>query len=684
MPEAASPPPAKPKSAPQKAMEKLGLVRDIDLALHLPLRYEDETRITPIGALHDNEAAQVEGVVVDSQIELRSRRQLLVRVKDETGSLLLRFLHFYPSQQKQMAVGARLRLRGEPRIGFFGREMVHPVVKVVDDDTPLAKELTPVYPASAQLPQAYLRKAVASGLARADLREILPPGVVPRGLPTLKDALTYLHHPPPSASQHALHEHQHPAWHRLKFEELLAQQLSQLQAQRERALLVAPALQARPGGLHEKLLGVLPFQLTAAQQRVCEEIAQDLARPQPTHRLLQGDVGSGKTVVAALAAAIAIDAGWQCALMAPTEILAEQHFRKLIAWLEPLGLKVAWITGSVKGKARQKMLDAAASGEAQLVVGTHAVIEDKVKFAKLGLAIIDEQHRFGVAQRLALRNKLKAMDLEPHLLMMSATPIPRTLAMTYFADLDVSTIDELPPGRSPIVTKVFTEAKRHDVVDKIRMAVADGAQVYWVCPLVEESEAVDLRNATETHAELSETLAGTSVGLLHGRMSPADKAAVMAQFSSGAMSVLVATTVIEVGVDVPNASLMVIEHAERFGLAQLHQLRGRVGRGSKASVCVLIYSPPLSDTGKSRLKAMAETTDGFEIARRDLDIRGPGEFMGSRQSGAELLRFADLQEDAPLLVAARELAPWLLDEHPEAARRQVARWLGTKAEFLKA
>ncbi|HEY8881606.1 MAG TPA: ATP-dependent DNA helicase RecG [Roseateles sp.] len=681
---ASAPPPDKPKSAPQKAMEKLGLLRDIDLALHLPLRYEDETQLTPIAALREGESAQVEGVVVDCQIELRSRRQLLVRVKDGSGTLLLRFLHFYPSQQKQMSAATRLRIRGEARIGFFGREMVHPVVKVVDEDTPLAQSLTPVYPASSQLPQAYLRKAVASGLARADLREILPAGVVPQGLPSLKDALNYLHHPPPSASQEALHEHHHPAWHRLKFEELLAQQLSQLQAQRERAALVAPALRARPGGLHEKLLAVLPFQLTGAQQRVSEEIAQNLARPQPMHRLLQGDVGSGKTVVAALAAAIAIDAGWQCALMAPTEILAEQHFRKLIAWLEPLGLKVAWITGSVKGKARQKMLDAAASGEAQLIVGTHAVIEDKVKFAKLGLAIIDEQHRFGVAQRLALRNKLKAMDLEPHLLMMSATPIPRTLAMTYFADLDVSTIDELPPGRSPIVTKVFTESKRHDVVDKIRGAVADGAQVYWVCPLVEESEAVDLRNATETHEELSATLVGTKVGLLHGRMSPADKAAVMAQFSSGEMSVLVATTVIEVGVDVPNASLMVIEHAERFGLAQLHQLRGRVGRGAKASVCVLIYSPPLSDTGKSRLKAMAETTDGFEIARRDLDIRGPGEFMGSRQSGAELLRFADLQEDAPLLVAARALAPRLLDEHPEAARRQVTRWLGTKAEFLKA
>ena len=688
MPEATAPPPTPAKtaakSAPQKAMEKLGLVRDIDLALHLPMRYEDETRLTPIGALREGEPAQVEGVVVDCQVEMRGRRQLLVRLKDDTGTLLLRFLHFYPSQQKQMSAAHRLRVRGEARVGFFGREMVHPVVKVVDEDTPLAQSLTPVYPASAQLPQAYLRKAVASGLARADLRELLPEGVVPRGLPPLKEALHYLHHPPPSASLAALEDHSHPAWQRLKFEELLAQQLSQLQAQRERARLVAPALRARSGGLHEQLLGALPFQLTAAQQRVAEEIAQDLARPQPTHRLLQGDVGSGKTVVAALAAAVAIDAGWQCALMAPTEILAEQHFRKLVGWLEPLGLKIAWVTGSVKGKARQAMLDAAASGEAQLVVGTHAVIEDKVKFARLGLAIIDEQHRFGVAQRLALRQKLKAMALEPHMLMMSATPIPRTLAMTYFADLDVSTIDELPPGRSPIVTKVFTESKRQDVIDKIRSAVADGAQVYWVCPLVEESEAVDLRNATETHAELSATLAGTQVGLLHGRMSPADKAAVMAQFSSGQMSVLVATTVIEVGVDVPNASLMVIEHAERFGLAQLHQLRGRVGRGAKASVCVLIYTPPLSDTGKSRLKAMAETTDGFEIARRDLDIRGPGEFMGSRQSGAELLRFADLQEDAPLLVAARALAPRLLDEHPAAAQKQVMRWLGTKAEFLKA
>jgi len=610
---------------------------------------------------------------------------------EDGALLLLRFLHFYPSHQKSMAEGQRLRVRGELRGGFFGREMVHPAFRAVNEDTPLAQSLTPVYPAGANLPQAYLRKAVAAGLRRADLAEVLPPGSVPRQLPTLREALDFLHHPPPRVSLATLEDHSHPAWQRLKFEELLAQQLSQMRAQRERAQLRAPALRAGPGGLHEQLLAALPFALTGAQQRVAEEIAQDLALPQPMHRLLQGDVGSGKTVVAALAAAVAMDAGWQCALMAPTEILAEQHFRKLIGWLEPLGIKVAWLTGSVKGRARQKMLDAVADGSAGLVVGTHAVIEDKVQFRQLGLAIVDEQHRFGVAQRLALRKKLEAQasrgrgkSMEPHMLMMSATPIPRTLAMTYFADLAVSTIDELPPGRSPIVTKVFADTKRLEVIAKIADAVENGQQVYWVCPLIEESETLDLKNATETHAELSAALAGHGVGLLHGRMPPAEKAAVMAEFSANRLSVLVATTVIEVGVDVPNASLMVIEHAERFGLSQLHQLRGRVGRGAVASVCVLLYTGPLSITGKDRLRAMAETTDGFEIARRDLDIRGPGEFMGARQSGAELLRFADLQEDAPLLKAARELAPRLLDEHAEAALRHVERWLGGKAEFLKA
>jgi ATP-dependent DNA helicase RecG len=621
-------------------------------------------------------------------------------LQDEAGDeLVLRFVNFYPSHQKTLAPGQQVRVRGEVRGGFFGREMVHPQFRAVSDDTPLAAALTPVYPTSAQLPQAYLRKAVAAGLARADLGEVLPPHALPPGLPTLREALIFLHHPPASARLAMLEDRSHPAWQRLKYEELLAQQLSQMQSRRERARLRAPRLRRRDGGLHDRLLASLPWGLTAAQQRVGQEIADDLAADQPMHRLLQGDVGAGKTVVAALAAAAAMDAGWQCALMAPTEILAEQHFAKLIHWLEPLGVTVAWLTGSRKGKARQRMLDLVASGEAGLVVGTHAVIQDDVVFAKLGLAVVDEQHRFGVAQRLSLRRKLLAgeatggLAMEPHLLMMSATPIPRTLAMTYYADLEVSTIDELPPGRTPIVTRLIAESRRDEVVARIRDEAQLGRQVYWVCPLVEESEAEgdgrgkplsELSNATQTHELLSQALPGIGVGLLHGRMNSADKAAVMGQFSRGELSVLVATTVIEVGVDVPNASLMVIEHAERFGLAQLHQLRGRVGRGAVASVCVLIFSAPLSDTGKQRLKAMLDTNDGFEIARRDLDIRGPGEFMGSRQSGDALLRFADLAEDAPLLSLAREVAPGLLDAYPRAAQAQVARWLGSKAEFLKA
>jgi ATP-dependent DNA helicase RecG len=512
----------------------------------------------------------------------------------------------------------------------------------------------------------------------------------------------FLHHPSPDTALAALEDHSHPAWQRIKFEELLAQQVSQMQARAERAHLKAPVLKAHAQGLPERLLAVLPFQLTGAQQRVCAEITADLARPVPMHRLLQGDVGSGKTVVAALAAAVAMDAGWQCALMAPTEILAEQHFRKLVDWLAPLGIKVAWLTGSLKAKVKREQLAAVASGEAQLVVGTHAVIQDQVEFAKLGLALIDEQHRFGVAQRLQLRSKLQSRELEPHLLMMSATPIPRTLAMTYLADLEVSTIDELPPGRTPIVTRVFADSRRAEVIERIRDEVAKGSQVYWVCPLIDETEdsdqaadevagrdsnkrpPLDLSNVTQTHQDLSEVLPGFGVGLLHGRLPAAEKAAVMAKFSAGELSVLVATTVIEVGVDVPNANLMVIEHAERFGLSQLHQLRGRVGRGAVASVCVLLYASPLSDSGKQRLKAMAETTDGFEIARRDLEIRGPGEFMGARQSGAALLRFADLHEDEALVARARQVAELLLREHPQAAQRHVGRWLGHKAEYLKA
>jgi ATP-dependent DNA helicase RecG len=688
----ASPPSEVPKtkSAPQRALEKLGLLRDIDLALHLPLRYEDETRVMRIADVREGETAQVEGTVSHSRVEFRPRRQLVVRLLDDSDEIVLRFLHFYPSHQKALAVGARVRVRGEVRGGFLGREMVHPSFKSVDGATPLATALTPVYPTSAQLPQAYLRKAVAAALARAPLDELLATELVPsaqgsaNGLPSLRDALHFLHHPPPEVPLVTLQDHTHPAWQRLKFEELLAQQLSQMQAQRERATLRAPPLSARPGGLQERLLATLPFVLTSAQHRVVAEIARDLSRGQPMHRLLQGDVGSGKTVVAALAAAVAIDAGWQCALMAPTEILAEQHFRKLVGWLEPLGVATAWLTGSRKGKGRAQTMSLVASGEAQLVVGTHAVIQSEIEFASLGLAIVDEQHRFGVAQRLALRRKLRDQALEPHLLMMSATPIPRTLAMTYFADLDVSTIDELPPGRTPTVTKVFADGRRDEVIARIRDGVEQGRQVYWVCPLIEESAKLDLKNATETHAQLSTALPGTSVGLLHGRMPSSEKAAVMSLFTGGQMAVLVSTTVIEVGVDVANASLMVVEHAERFGLSQLHQLRGRIGRGAAASVCVLLYTPPLSESGKARLKAIAQTDDGFEIARRDLEIRGPGEFMGARQSGDALLRFADLAEDSALLGHARRVAKLLLDRQPDVVRAHMQRWLGGRAEFMKA
>ena len=695
-PASSSSPPRTEKSAPQKAREKLGLQRAPALALPRPVRYDDETRLTPVAALREGDTAQVEGTVQTSRVQLRPRRQLIVHLADDAGEkLALRFIHFYPSHQKTLSEGQRVRVRGDVRGGFLGREMVHPVFKTVDENTPLASALTPVYPSSAALPQAYLRKAVASGLERADLSEIVPAELLPSGLPHLREALRFLHQPAPDVSLSTLEDHTHPAWMRLKFEELLAQQLSQLQARLERAHQRAPRLVAAPGGLQERLLAALPFALTSAQRRVVEEIAGDLQRAAPgedgssalgtpMHRLLQGDVGSGKTVVAALAAAIGIGQGWQCALMAPTEILAEQHFRKLVDWLEPLGVGVAWLTGSRRGKGRLAMLARIASGEAGLVVGTHAVIQDEVEFARLGLAIIDEQHRFGVQQRLALRSKLAQQALEPHTLMMSATPIPRTLAMTLFADLDISTIDELPPGRTPVVTKVFADARREAVTARIRDEVAQGRQVYWVCPLIEESEHLDLQNATATHQQLCEALPGVMVGLLHGRMPAAEKAAAMSLFTEGRMAVLVSTTVIEVGVDVPNASLMVIEHAERFGLSQLHQLRGRVGRGAVASVCVLLYSAPLSDTGKARLKAMAETTDGFEIARRDLEIRGPGEFLGARQSGAPMLRFADMTLDEDLVRRARRAAQALLDSHPELAERHVARWLGGRAEYLKA
>jgi ATP-dependent DNA helicase RecG len=701
----------------QKAMAKLGLVRDIDLALHLPLRYEDETRITKLDEAREGDSIQIEATVTACEVSFRPRKQLIVTVNDGTDTCTLRFFSFYPSMQQALEVGNRVRARGEAKDGFLGWTMLHPVVRKAGGELPTA--LTPIYPTVAGLQQPVLRKAVLAGLARAELSDTFAPGdlsVLDKGLGhhplwTLRQALSFLHHPTPDVSLDTLSDHTHPAWQRLKAEELLAQQLSQLQSRRARAALRAPPLklqttvpdphaehpenaQTRP--LHERLLAALPFALTPAQRRVGDEIAHDLARKVPMHRLLQGDVGSGKTVVAALAATLCMDTGWQCALMAPTEILAEQHFRKLLSWLEPLGITTAWLTGTQKTKERRAMLALVESGEAALVVGTHAVIQEKVHFKNLALAIIDEQHRFGVAQRLALRSKLKHDGMEPHMLMMTATPIPRTLAMSYYADLDVSTIDELPPGRTPIITKVIHEARRDEVVERIRAQIGQGRQVYWVCPLIEESEALDLTNVTETHAELSAALHGehlasgeaVQIGLLHSRMPTDEKKAVMAAFKEGHIAVLVSTTVIEVGVDVPNASLMVIEHSERFGLSQLHQLRGRVGRGAAASACVLLYStgdaPRLGETARARLKAMAETNDGFEIARRDLEIRGPGEFLGARQSGEAMLRFADLSRDTPLLEWARNEAPMLLDQHPLLATRHVERWLGAKSEFLKA
>lgn len=691
--------PSKP-SKPVDKLAKLGLTRDIDLVLHLPMRYEDETTLTPIGELLPGETAQTEGVVVDNEIAYRPRRQLVVKLRDAEGAeLALRFLNFYGSQVKQMAIGVRLRVRGDVRGGFFGLEMVHPTVRPVDEGTPLPQALTPVYPSTAGVSQAYLRKAIDNALERTPLPEILPEPIAkqycgPLALPPLEQAVRVLHHPSASADEAALIDGTHPAWTRIKFDELLAQQLSLKRAHEERRARSAPAMPSGPaGGAHgtlvARLLAALPFELTRAQTRVVGEIAADLAAPHPMQRLLQGDVGSGKTVVAALAAAQAIDCGYQAAMMAPTEILAEQHARKLRGWLEPLGVSVAWLAGSLKAKDKRAAVEAAASGTARLVIGTHAIIQDAVEFARLGLVIVDEQHRFGVAQRLALRAKADraadgAAGFQPHQLMMSATPIPRTLAMTYYADLDVSTIDELPPGRTPIVTKLISDARRDEVIARVRDAALKGRQVYWVCPLIEESETLQLQTAIETYETLVAALPELRVGLVHGRLPPAEKAAVMEAFSRNEVQLLVATTVIEVGVDVPNASLMVIEHAERFGLAQLHQLRGRVGRGSAASICVLLYSNPLSLTARERLKTMRETTDGFEIARRDLEIRGPGEFLGARQSGAAMLRFASLENDAWLIEPAREAAARLIERYPDVVLQHLARWLGGREQFLKA
>ena len=689
--------------APNKTLSekfaKLGLRTDMDFVLHLPLRYEDETEITSMhdASLRGGSAVQIEGVVTACEIQYRPRRQLTVTIRDDSAQVVLRFLNFYGSQTKQMAVGNRVRARGELRHGFFGAEMVHPNYKIVTEGAALPTALTPVYPAGEGVSQAMLRKAIANALGKVQWHDTLSASRL-KNLKLLgfEAAVKLLHTPPPDADQYALLNHEHPAWERMKFDELLAQQLSLKRAQAARRAKGATALSV-VGELCNAFLMTLPFQLTQAQERVLAEIRSDLKQAYPMQRLLQGDVGSGKTIVAALAATQAIDSGFQAALMAPTEILAEQHFRKIAGWLEPLGIKTAWLTGSMKSKEKRAALALIASGEAQLVIGTHAIIQDHVQFAKLGLVIVDEQHRFGVAQRLSLRNKGMANDklanntaqsaqsaqAIPHQLMMSATPIPRTLAMTYYADLEVSVIDQLPPGRTPIVTRVIDQTRREEVIERVHAAAQEGKQIYWVCPLIEESETLQLQTATDTHAMLSAALSDLQVGLVHGRLKPAEKQAVMDAFTRNQIQVLVATTVIEVGVDVPNASLMVIEHAERFGLSQLHQLRGRVGRGAAASVCLLLYQAPLGGTAKQRLMTMRESTDGFEIARKDLQLRGPGEFLGARQSGEAMLRFADLETDQYLVEKARQLASELLANDTATVEAHLQRWMGLREEFLR-
>lgn len=668
-------------------LEKLGLVRDWDFALHLPLRYEDETSVTPIGSLAVGAHAQIEGRVADQRFVRTGRgQQLQAVVEDSTGSITIRFIHYFPSIQKQLAVGSTVRLYGEPREGYYGGlEMVHPRIKSGKAaETELPKALTPVYPAGEGIQQRWLRKRIDRALLDLDLTDLVPEAVRTKfGLPGLREALSYIHTPPSGADVIGLQERSAPAWRRLIFDELLAQQITLRESRAVAFQRTAPPLAGDDAELVGRFLAQLPFSLTNAQRRVTDEILADLAANRPMHRLVQGDVGSGKTVVAALAALRAVASGHQASLMAPTEILAEQHFRKIAAWLEPLGIRTAWLTGRLKTAEKNAALEAVASGEARIVIGTHALIQEGVKFANLGLAIVDEQHRFGVAQRLALRTRPES-DLVPHLLMLSATPIPRTLAMSYLADLDVSVIDELPPGRTPVVTKTVKTSRKDDVLSVVRGVVAQGRQVYWVCPLIEESDKLDLTPATVCRDDLQQRLPDLTVGLVHGAMPAAEKDAVMQDFVSGLTQILVATTVIEVGVDVPNATLMVIEHAERFGLAQLHQLRGRVGRGAAQSACILLFGEDISPTGWERLKAIRDTTDGFEIARRDLEMRGPGEFLGERQSGTPLLRFADLERDEALLAAARRTADAWLEKDRDAALRHAARWFKPASEFLAA
>ncbi len=659
------------KASSEKQLQKLGLRSRFDFVLHLPLRYEDETVLTPVERAPPGVAVSVEAKVLKAQVMFRPKRQLVVHAE----GLVLRFFNFYPSQLKQFQraaeAGQRVRAFGEVRGGFFGAEMAHPRYRVVDEGEPLPQSLTPIYPSTAGMGQAELRAMILQALDAQELDDTLPDSLRRSlGLEGFQQAVQVLHRPQPGSDLDA-------AWRRVRFDELLAQQLSLRFAYRRRRTRQAPVLKINDA-LLENFLGTLPFELTRAQARALQEVLRDLGERHPMQRLLQGDVGSGKTVVAAIACLAAVDSGAQAAVMAPTEILSEQHWRKFNEWLAPLGVRLGYLRGGMKKAEKSEAL------KAPVLIGTHALIQQDVAFSRLGLVVVDEQHRFGVEQRLALRKKAtaSAAALVPHQLMMSATPIPRTLAMTYFADLDVSTLDELPPGRQPVKTRTFSADKRPEVLKRIRDACAEGQQAYWVCPVIEESKA-GLRTALETYEKVQAELRPLEVALLHGRMAPAEKAAVMQAFAQSRVKVLVATTVIEVGVDVPNASLMVIESAERFGLSQLHQLRGRVGRGARESVCILLYGE-LQGHARERLKVIFETSDGFEIARRDLELRGPGEFLGERQSGVPLLRFADLERDKELVEAAVRAAPELLRDDPAAARAHVARWLGSRRELTQA
>ncbi len=676
--------PTKLSAATLSRLAKLGIHHRSALLLHLPLRYEDETRLTPIGEVYPGLQVQIQGCITHQEISHRPRKALICRLQDTQGCLTLRFLNFYPSQQQQLAIGKQVRAIGEVREGYYGLEMVHPKCRNVKADSPLPANLTPVYPTTSGLTQAALRKLIDNAFEVIQIQDTLPDNLrQQQSLMPIAQALHILHHPTPDIPYEQLEYKHHPAWQRIKFDELLAQQLSMRIHHRDRQKRHSPPLPGKHR-LTQQLCDALPFTLTQAQQKVFAEISQDMSQTHPMQRLLLGDVGSGKTIVAALAALQAIENGYQVALMAPTEILAEQHYLKLNEWLNPLEITPVWLSGSQKKKARRQAIEKIGNGETRLAIGTHALFQQDVEFQQLGLAIIDEQHKFGVQQRLALHNKGKNAQQEPHQLMMSATPIPRTLAMSYYADLDVSTIDQLPPGRTPITTKLINADRRDEVFERVRSACAAGRQAYWVCPLIDESEALQLQTAIDTHQQLQTTFPELQVGLAHGKQDNQQKAAVMAAFKANQLQLLVATTVIEVGVDVPNASLMVIDHAERMGLAQLHQLRGRVGRGAEKSTCILMFQPPLSAVAKARLKVIYENSDGFEIAQQDLILRGPGELLGARQSGAAMLRFADINEDEALLQQAQQLADQLLQHYPQAADNHLKRWMADKHDYLHA